>query len=123
MLYSRKESEHKRFAKLVDAVGKRVAKTIKPGDVSFDVWHRAVASYRSEVVAHPQGLESDDSRILDEGRAFTHHMEFLLKAYVLERGLGIKLSEQGEVVERLKHNVTEWNDWDWRNKREGHAIY
>lgn len=33
------------------------------------------------------------------------------------------MSEQGEVVERLKHNVTEWNDWDWRNKREGHAIY
>ena len=79
MLYSRKESEHKRFAKLVDAVGKGVAKTIKPGDVSFDVWHRAVASCRSEVVAHPQGLESDDSRILDEGRAFTHHMEFFSK--------------------------------------------
>ena len=121
MLFGGNDTEHCRFAKLVDSVGKGVAKAVKPSDIGFKEWQQAIANYRNEVVAHPAVTDPLDYRVLREGPAFTHHMEFLLKAYVLKHGLRIELST--EVIDRLKQFVNDWNKWDWRDKIKSHSIY
>lgn len=117
------DGELQRFSKLVKDVGLDVAQAIIPAGVAPDDWYYAIKDYRNKVIVHPQELGSYDARVMDEGPAFTHHMEFLLKAYVLKRGLGIRLRRRGRVVERLKYHITEWNKWDWRDKLESHTIY
>lgn len=125
MLYGGDQSEHVRFIKLLDDVGKNAAKTIRPDGVSFEEWARAIANYRNVIDTHPTGREPDDYRLVREGPVFTNHMEFLLKALVLKRGLGVSLAKS-RVVEGLRMVINDWGKsaWDWRTtKGEHHYIY
>lgn len=123
MLVEGRENERVRITKLVDKVGKRVAKAIRPDDVDFDSWMAAISDYRNKVVSHPTARQWDDSRILNEGPVFAHHMEFLLKAFVLKHGFGIDM-DKPKVLQGLKKAVDGWNRWDWRSKSgTQHYIY
>ena len=125
MLHGGRQSEHVRFSKLLDDVGRNAAKTICPDGVAFEEWAGAIANYRNVIATHPTGREPDDDRHLREGPVFTNHMAFLLKAFVLKRGLGVSLAKS-RVVEGLRRVINDWGKpaWDWRTtKGEHHHIY
>ena len=121
MLHGGCQSERVRFIKLLDDVGKHAAKTICPDGVAFEEWARAIANYRNEIAAHPTGREPDDDRLIREGPVFTNHMEFLLKALVLKRGLGVSLAKS-RVVKGLRMIINDWGKpaWDWRTTAGEH---
>ena len=123
MIHGGRQSERSRISKLVDNVGKSLVRSILPTDVDFKCWMDAIVRYRNEVVSHPSGQDTLDARMMHQGPVFTQQMEFLLKAYVLTRGVGVRL-ESSKPREALLYNVEGgWNQWDWRLTGESYALY
>ena len=123
MIHGGRQSERSRISKLVDDVGKSLVRSILPTDVDFKCWMDAIVQYRNEVVSHPSGQDTLDARMMHQGPVFTQQMEFLLKAYVLTRGVGVRL-ESPEPREALLYNVEGgWNQWDWRLTGESYTLY
>lgn len=119
MIVPGRRTEKARIRGLVVAVGWDVVTKICPGDVGFEDWTESIAEFRNNFVAHPSKL--DDSRELHEGPIFARQLDFLLRAFVLKNGLGVRLD--ASTIRRLKRTVNDWGDWDWRRGGGSHPVY
>lgn len=123
MIHKGRQSEKTRISKLVDDVGKSLVRSILPINSDIECWLDSIAGYRNKVVAHPSGHGTLDSRMLYQGPVFTQQMEFLLKAYVLRKGVGVRF-ENERSKDALLHNVNgDWGQWDWRSTGKSYALY
>lgn len=123
MIHGGWQPEKARISKLVDDVGKSLVRSVLPTDADIGCWLDAIVRYRNEAVAHPSDHRTLDSLMLFQGPVFTRQMEFLLKAYVLGKGVGVKI-ENERSRGALLHNVDGgWGHWDWRLTGESYALY
>ena len=122
LIHGGQQAEKKRIAKLVDDVGRSVIKTILPDGVDVECWLKAVTDYRNKVVVHPSMDVTIDSRRIYQGPVFTKYMEFLLKAYIFKKGMGISLDKKW-LLDGLSMYVNKWNHWDWRVTGKSHPVY
>ena len=123
MIHGGRQKERARISKLVDDVGKSVIGKVLPKDANFRCWLDEIVQYRNEVVVHPSGRDTLNSKMAYQGPVFTRQMEFLLKAYVLKRGVGVRL-DNDRLRDALRYNVDKGrNDWDWRMTGESYNLY